>query len=200
MGKHKRILTPMEIRAKKKFEAQKAELTHDQEFAQLRPLQKQLFIEILKDPGCSDVEQIRRAGYKVTENSKPQHLKKALEGKLGMTLRHFGIFEDDLAKLALDGLQATTTKIVKMQKRDKDGKVIGEELKFIEIPDYKTRHAYWLDIVKLGDYFPAKQVRHTGDVTLHAFHDVDPSVLAQRREELLAKTKEVTGDFQVVES
>jgi len=200
MAKTQRILTPQEIKERKKADQQMAVLTADEEFAKLRPLQKKLVIEMIKDPGAPDIEQIRRAGYKVTENAKPNHVKKALEGKLGLTLRHFGIFEDDLAKIAADGLQATITKVVKLQKRDDNGKVIDEKLHYIEIPDYKTRHAYFKTLTQLGDYFPAKKVRHDGNLNVAMFGGVDPSILMQRKEELLKKQMEVTGEYEVVDA
>ncbi len=199
MGKIKRILTPQEIKKRKHDEEHDRVVAQAKETACLRPMQKRLVAEILKNPGAPVIEQMRAAGYKAPEGSKPHHVKKRLEGKLGLTLREFGIFEDDLAKVAADGLQATNLKIIRVSKRDKDGRVIKEELKFIETPDYKTRLAYFIQLTKLGDYFPAKKVKHDGDFTHHVYGDVDPAILEQRKRDLLAKA-EVQSDFEVVDA
>lgn len=192
MGKIKRILTPQEIKERKKAAEQQVAVARAKETANLTPLQKRLVAEMIKNPGLPAVQQIKNAGYKVTEKSKPHHVKKMLDGKLALTMRDFGIFEDDLAKIMADGLQATNIKIVKIRKPD--GK---EELKYIEVPDYKTRLSYATVALKLGDYFPAKKVKHEGDINVHAFADIDPAVLAQRKEELLAKQNEVKSDYTV---
>ena len=192
------ILSPQEIKAEAAQAKEDERVAAATELANLTPKQKALAREMLRNPGGTAIEQAKAAGYKVAEGSKPNHLKKNLSGKLSNTLKEFGIFEDDLAKVAADGLTATHVRIVKVSKRDAEGKLIGEEVEYHEIPDYVTRLATFKTLCALGDYFPAKKLDIKAQLAVGVFTDVDPEILAARKRELMERGKEaIDAEFTV---
>lgn len=196
MGKHLRVLTPTEIKERSREEAARSIVDVAAELEKLTPKQKRLAIEVLTNPGAGAVEQAKNAGYKVAPGSKPNHLKKAIEGKLSATLREFGISEDDLAKVVTDGLQATTVKIIKKKIYD-DGECKGEEVEYHEVPDHPTRLATFKVVAALGNYFPAKRVQVEGEIGHNVFSKIDPRVLEERVRELQKKELAVDADYEV---
>jgi hypothetical protein len=190
---------PSDFEEKAKDEKHQKLIDAVKEASALTPKERRLAEEMLKNPGAPVIQQIRNAGYKVTEKSRPQHLKKQLAGKLSLTLKEFGIFEDDLAKVASDALGACHLKIVKMADRDEDGRVIGEHLEYVDIPDHPTRLAAFKVLCALGDYFPAKKMKIDGRFGVEHFSGIPAEVLRQRKKELedKAKKQEVKASYVV---
>lgn len=120
--------------------------------------QANLIIASLVYPNASKFELARKAGYKVTEGSKPNHLFKPIEGKLGKALLRFGITEADIVRKLFEGANATKTTVVKKTKQDKDGNKSSEH-ELIESPDFATRFRYIEMLIKLGDYFPEQKIK-----------------------------------------
>jgi hypothetical protein len=197
VAKHKRVLSPQEIKEARKAGIHDSVIDAAVELANLTPKQKALAKEVLTNPGATALEQVKNAGYSVTEKSKPQHLKKQLEGRLSATLREFGIFEDDLAKVVADGLQAVHVKILRIPVRGDKGFITGERIEYHETPDYPTRLATFKILCSLGDYFPAKKIKVDGKMNVTAFHGIDPALLEMRRNELMKKKREVDAEFTV---
>jgi hypothetical protein len=198
-SKHRRVLTPEEIREARKAGVTESVIDAAVELASLTPKQKALAKEMLTNPGATALEQVKRAGYAVTEKAKPQQLKKELAGRLAATLREFGIFEDDLAKVASDGLHATHVRILQIPVRNSEGDIIGQRIEYHEIPDYPTRLATFKILCQLGDYFPAKKIKVDGHLDVTSFADVDPKILEERKAELLRR-KEIEAEYSVEEA
>ncbi len=197
MSKHKRVLSPQEIKEARAAGIKDSVVDAAVEFADLTPKQKALAIEMMKNPGATALEQVKNAGYSVTKKARPQQLKKQLAGRLALTLKEFGIFEDDLAKVAADGLKATTVKIIKVAKRNESGMITSEEIEYHEIPDYATRLATFRTLCALGDYFPAKKLKIDATVDMGVFAGIDPRILEQRKRELENKEKAIDAKFSV---
>lgn len=196
-SKHRRVLTPSEIIEHSKNKNARSYVESIEEFKNLTPKQQKLAIAMIANPGASNNELAKSAGYKVAEGSKTGHLQKQIAGKLSATLREFGIFEHHLARVASDALQATKTVIVKMATRNDLGLVIKEDIEYHEVPDHPTRLKAMEVLCKLGNYFPAAKVQHEG-LVFHDFGNISPSVLGARAKELEEKAKNrVDAQYEV---
>lgn len=158
MPRRIRVLTPEEVQTLQQLGYQKTVIDSLSEIHALTPKQMALAKQILENPGASALTQVTAAGYAVTNGSQAAVVKGRLTGKLGITLRNFGIIEETLARVASDCLQATTTHLVTKRVRNEKGVITKEEVEYHDTPDYRTRLMMFKVLCALGDYFPAKKI------------------------------------------
>jgi hypothetical protein len=189
---------PEDIAAAEKKRESSRRISANAEFSKLTTKRRALVKIILENPTMSFTEAARRAGYKVGPNSKLSVVKREIAGKLSLTLREFGIYEGDLAKVAVDALKAVKCTIVKRRTYDQRGRLKDEFYDVIETPDHSTRLAAFKQLSLLGDYFPAKKVKVSGEINHRPFSDVRPEILEQRAKELKERSDNaVEADYTI---
>lgn len=126
-------------------------------FSEMTVKQRDLAIRMLTRTGDQDkIAMVRAAGYQVNEKSRAAGIIKQVSGKLGPLLLSIGITEADLVEKCQELLWATKVQFVKINEY-KDGKVVGQTLQAVEVPDNTVRQKQLDMIMKLGDYFPAQK-------------------------------------------
>jgi len=139
------------------------------------------------------VQMCKDAKYKVGDNSKVSAIKKRLAGKLGPVLFEIGITELDLIEVLSDSLHANIAHVY----FNKDTGVA----RIVETPDHATRLRTVDKLLSLGSYFPASKLDVRGQIT-HDIGSIQKSLedLKRRELDMLEKSKEIPGQFEVVEN
>lgn len=162
-----------------------------------------LVIATLLNPTDSKFEIAKKAGYKVAEGSKPNHLFKAIEGKLGKSLLQLGITEADILKTLCECRSAYKVIPIKTTKKtiDKDGNTtIITTTELVEIPDSPVRLKTVEMLMKLGDYFPAQKLNINQKSTHEHKFAENMSLKDMRAKELEhAQNDEIPPDYEVTD-
>lgn len=119
--------------------------------------QEKLAVIMAADPTKPFHEMKVEAGF---SKKFPSNLvKKQIAGKLGTTLAENGVFECDIGRAIAEGLLANRYITVRTNKREeKTGKILGEEIQLVAIPDHRVRQGYIKIACLLGGYFAPKKI------------------------------------------
>lgn len=205
-------LMPSDIAEHENIQALKRQIRKDPAYRTITEKEKAFAVEMLAHPNKTPKEQLIAAGY--SPNMNPDAVRRQIKGKLRKTFEEIGLFEDDLGRVAKDGLYAEKHIFFK-RKRTIKGKgdkpdVTEEYLESIAVPDLAMRHKYFESIVRLAGYNPASKIdinstRHetlelnvnvAGALENISQEALEASVLADQERRLL-ESKE--AEFEVVE-
>ena len=166
--------------------------------------QVNLIVASLTNPSATKTSLAKKAGYKVAEGSKVNHLFKPIEGKLGKALLHLGISEMDLLAKTTELLNAKKPYIYKNNVKTihKNGDItIKTTVEVIEMPDNPVQRDMLKMIFSLGDYFPAGKLKvdhkHGGEVTFSQKMALDERKALEAKME--ADDKEIAAEFEVAD-
>lgn len=197
------VPTPAQIKAGNRKKQAEVVLKNNADISKLSPKQQKLVTAIVADPEKPFVQHCREVGYKVGPNSRASLIKNRISGALGATLAEVGIFEIDIGHAIAQGMNADKLLPAKRPIRNKDGKVIGEEIKMICVPDHKVRFLFTKLAIDLGGYRAAIQHEIKGKVDhVHSPGRRIMDVLEQLSPEDLDRNirereKRIDADFEV---
>ncbi len=186
MAAAKQVLTPQDFTQEDK----ENNIRNSDEFAEMfegmSQKQVNLVIATLTNPTDTKLNLAKKAGYKVAEGSKINHLFKPIQGKLGKSLLHLGITEMDLLSKVNELLHA------------KKSIVIGD--KVIEPPDYAIQLKTLQMIFTLGSYFPAGRIKvdhtHGGEITFGESMDLESR---KAHEAKLVASEQIDAEYEVAD-
>jgi len=188
-----------DIRKKDRRDNAELYLKDNEETRKLSPKQRAFAMSVMENPELPDTAHKKIAGY--SENTTITEVKRSIQGKLKHTLEEAGIFESDLGRCLAEGLNANRIRYVKVPIVE-DGKVVRYEVKREEEPDFAIRHKYFNSALKLGQYFPAVKVEHSGTQTvehkvLHILQNVPTHILEQNIKQM--ESDGVEAEFEEIE-
>ena len=172
-------------------------------FAGFSKLQQRLAVRILTKGNRPDetiLQMVKDSGYNVNEDSRAAGIMKTISGKMGPLLRAAGIVEADLGATARELLNATTVKVIKKNTYDASGKVTGQEIMAMQVPDNAVRMKVLDMLLKTGDYFTPQKMDVTkkveGSITFEAGTKQTSIDLLMEREKKLSEP--INADYEVV--
>jgi len=159
--------------------------------------QRRLVILILTRSGdTSMVEMCRLAGYKVDGKNKMSSVKKSISGKLGDLFYEFGFTMADLVATGAQLMRATKVIPVRTPTYDDEGKLTGQTLELIEVPDWGIIQKQWKLMMEHGNHFPAKELNMTKTDNRTITLDVTDAKIAEIRKRTEGK---IPANFEVME-
>ena len=161
----------------------------------LAPKAKRLILLLVSNPDVPNIENVRRAGYNCTSETKASGFIERVKGPLGKVLENFDFCLWDLGKKTMEFLNAERTVYINVPDVDKEsGKITGYHVEARTTPDYPVQLKIFQMLMKYGYQMPVHKVqvdqRHT--------HTLNDSVTEMKQRAIQAESGEIPAEYEVV--
>lgn len=167
------------------------------ELAAMPERRRRLVTILLRNPTMPFRDAVEQVGYSVKNKSAVATIKRSIQGVLSETFRQAGLYEMDLARTIIRGMDATQFKAVSRETYYESGKLKEKRTEMVPLQDYKSQLAAAKLLAQLGGYLN-KKVVVSGKITHErAQGDIPPEVLEERIRQL--EKQGVKADFKVLD-